>query len=237
MEISSRRIKEVIVSVFFAIIIFGIPNVLQAQDCTVNANIAETVCANDTIVLKGNSGGNIDGITTWSQISGPSVLINSPNDLQTTVTGYGGSDVVQVFEFCISAKCQDGVNIRDCVIFTVLPITIATNLGADQTVCPGSPAGVPLEANALGLNEVGIWGGSEAGISVNSPGDPNSTFNASGTSSGNANLTWTISNTNGCSSVSAPVTITNLGGITPVNAGPDIIASSKSIILLENIAI
>jgi hypothetical protein len=62
----------------------------NAQNCSVNAGISSVICKKDSMVLFGARSGLIGNgtVSTWYQISGPSVLINSPNSLVTSVSGY-----------------------------------------------------------------------------------------------------------------------------------------------------
>lgn len=107
---------------------------LQAQNCTVNANVHQTICSNETLVLQGSKGGLFqgDGTTTWTQIGGPSVNIVSPNSLETEVTGIVGGNV---YTFRINTTCLDGSVVFDDVTYTVKPVTIA-DAGPDQAMCP-----------------------------------------------------------------------------------------------------
>ena len=58
---------------------------LHAQNCSVNAGINTTICLKDTMVLNGTRSGLLGNgsVSVWSQISGSSVVINSPNSLIT----------------------------------------------------------------------------------------------------------------------------------------------------------
>jgi hypothetical protein len=80
-----------------------------------------------------------------------------------------------------------------------------------------------MAANAVGANENGAWtivGANNAGVTLGSTTSPTSSISLAATSAGTTTLRWTISNTNGCSSYD-DVVITNYGGVSPVNAGPD----------------
>jgi len=193
---------------------------VSAQNCTVNADVDQNICVNNTLTLTGSKAGLIAGPTSWSQVSGPTAVITSPELLVSTVTGISPGNI---YKFRLSTTCVDGSRIYDEVLITVRSISVA-NAGADLTVCPASPTGI-LTANAPGVNETGTWSGSGSGISVVSATSASSNINAAGTSAGTANLTWTITNSNGCSS-SDVVAITNQGGVSPVNAGSDKLASA-----------
>jgi len=72
---------------------------LQAQNCTVNAGIDQTICANQPMQLHGNSDGifEIGYITHWEQNSGPSVTIVDPTVPNTFVTGYVAGETYQFY--------------------------------------------------------------------------------------------------------------------------------------------
>ncbi|MGL3001701.1 PKD domain-containing protein, partial [Flavobacterium sp. RSSB_23] len=191
---------------------------LQAQNCTVNANVSQTICSNETLTLQGNDNG-LPGFTFlgWKQISGPSVSITTPLNLQTTVTGFTAGNT---YVFRLSALCTDKSTVSDDVTVVVRPITIA-NAGADVTHCPGNYS---LTANTQGVGENGEWsivGNNGAGIAISNVFSPNSSYSISGTSAGSTTLRWTITNiASGCNSYDE-VVITSPGGISPVTAGSD----------------
>jgi hypothetical protein len=201
---------------FFSLILVSF-NVLNAQNCTVNAGIPETICDNEAMQLNGNSDGLFTTTAVWSQVGGPSVSITDPNNLTSPVTGYTSG---QTYTFRISATCQDGVSVYDEVTIDVNPVTEA-NAGVDQQSCSGT-AVITLNGNAPGVNETGQWtiqsnGGGVGGLTAS---DPNSTLNLPATDAGNSTLRWSINHSNGCSSFD-DVVITNYGGVSPVSAGND----------------
>jgi len=204
-----------------ASICIGVFNTAISQNCTVNANVDQSICANQPIVLNGSASGLIQsGTILWTQVSGPAVIITSPTALSTNVTGFTGGNT---YIFRLNAKCNDGSNVFDQVSYTVRSITIS-NTGAAKLLCPGTPGGT-MTANFPGVGETGLWSGSGAGITLASTTNPITAINTSATSAGTAPFTWTITNINGCSS-SSTVSITNRGGVVPVSAGPDILASA-----------
>ncbi len=202
-------------TILFVLLISSANNLLKAQDCTVNAGIPETICDNEAMLLKGNSTGLFTVNASWSQVSGPSVSISNPSDLNSNVNGYVGGEA---YTFRISATCQDGVSVYDEVIITVNPISTAL-AGTDQESCPGT---LTLDANTVGTNETGLWTirSNGGGISVQTPASPISQITLPTTSGGVSTLRWTISNSNGCNSFDE-VNITNYGGVSPVYAGSD----------------
>lgn len=191
----------------------------KTQNCSVNANVDLSLCANETMLLIGQKAGLFEGsgTTTWSQVEGPSVIITNPNSLTTTVTGFTGGNT---YKFRLSTVCKDGSLTYDDVVYTVKPIT-QSNSGADMTFCPGNAVG-NMAANAVGLNETGSWSviGTNNGITLANNNSPTSSINVANNKSGATTLVWTINNTNGCLSKDT-VVIINRGGVSPVDAGAD----------------
>lgn len=218
-EIKSLKMKNIKHIILIMILIFSMHNISNAQNCSVNANIDFTLCANEPLLLIGQKAGLFygNGTTTWSQISGPTLNILSPNALTTAVTGHVGNTV---YKFRITTKCMDGTLTYDDVTYTVKPIT-QSNAGPDQVLCPGSPAGL-MAGNSVAVNETGSWlvTGSNNGVTVSNSLSPTSSFNLDATKSGITKMVWTINNTNGCLSRDT-MQITNRGGVNPVNAGID----------------
>ena len=134
-------------ALFFAFILFS--NSTYAQNCSVNAGINNTICANSPLILNGVVGGNIVS-HTWTQISGPSVVIQNPNAAITTVLGAVGGNT---YRFRLSGVCTIGTTFQDVTVI-VNPITIA-NAGTNIQGCPGTYA---LSANTpLNSGETGLW--------------------------------------------------------------------------------
>jgi gliding motility-associated-like protein len=192
----------------------------NAQNCTLNANIDQTICANEELLLDGSKGGTLKfpGTTTWSQLSGPQAIITSPNSLKTTITGLIGGNV---YTFRLSATCGDNAKVFDDVDYTVKIISVANagpNLGP---YCPGNGN---LAANSLLAGETGQWtivsSGNDAGIIIASPSSPTSGYTLPASGVGTTTLRWTVTNSNGCSSFDE-MTITNRGGLLTISAGPD----------------
>jgi gliding motility-associated-like protein len=192
----------------------------KAQNCTVNASIDQSICANQELLLIGTKGGTFKfpGTTTWSQIAGPSAIITSPNSLTTTVTGIIGGNV---YTFRLSATCGDNANVFDDVDVTVKIISAADagpNLGP---FCPGTGN---LAANPLLAGETGQWTivtpSNDSGIIISDPSTPTSGYTLPASGAGSSTLRWTVTNTNGCTSFDE-MTITNRGGLSTISAGPD----------------
>ncbi|MCR4030697.1 MULTISPECIES: PKD domain-containing protein [Flavobacterium] len=199
--------------VLFAVLFFN--ESTYAQDCSVNAGTNREICANQPLVLNGVVGGIIRSYK-WTQIAGPSVVIQNPTNAITPVLGAVGG---HTYTFRLSGVCNIGTAFQD-VSITVNPITIA-RAGTNIQGCPGTYA---LSANApLNPGETGLWvksGADNAGVTINNPSSPNATISLSSSAAGTTQLTWTISSTNNCSS-SSSITVTNYGGEVIANAGPD----------------
>jgi len=215
-------IKNLLQSSIFAFVIVlflmvSNPLSVMSQNCTVNANVDLTICAHDPMTLIGQKGGLGAAVTTWSQLSGPSVYIVSPHSLTTAVTGYTGG---HVYKFRISTTCDDGSLIYDDVTYTVKPVSNA-NAGSSFDLAPGTSLG-PLQGNSpnYGVGEVGHWTivGTNNGITIDSPTSPTSTITVSGASCGNTILQWGITNPSGCGTFDTLI-ISNCGGESPVLAG------------------
>ncbi|WP_417357249.1 PKD domain-containing protein, partial [Flavobacterium sp.] len=199
---------------------------LKAQNCTVNAGVLnETICENDVLLLSGNIPSPIIGPAEWSQVSGPSVIIVSPNSPNTEVTGYTGGNT---YVFRYSATCGDGIYTYQDKTVVVQPITTA-NAGTDIASCPNSSGSLVITGNVPeNSGEIGQWqivGNNGAGVVINFPNSPTSTITLPQNSCGTTTLRWTITGPEYapgqfCQS-SSDITVTNYGGQTPVYAGPD----------------
>ena len=201
----------------FVFLLFSIKK-LEAQNCSINAGTAASVCEGEIIKLFGSRSGLFQsGIyPKWSQVSGSATIINSPDSLATTVNAFSAGTYV----FRLSIKCLDGTTTEDLVTVTVLPLTIA-DAGKDTTLCPSQIFN--LYGNALGLNETGVWSivsTNFAGITILNPTSPTSGIKLEPNNAGSTTLRWTIRNANGCRSTD-DVVIRNTGGVSPINAGPD----------------
>jgi gliding motility-associated-like protein len=192
--------------------------VSHAQNCSVNAGVDFSICANSTLTLAGGKAGLFQGSgnINWTQVSGPSAVITDPSNLGTTVTSIVGGNN---YKFRLSATCADGSLTYNEVTVQVRMITVA-NAGPDQSVCPGNAA-TNLSAGALNTGETGAWTvqGTNNGITVVSSTSPTSAINVNQANSGNTTLRWTI--TNGTCTSYDDVVITNRGGQSAVTAGAD----------------
>ena len=212
--------------IYLLLFLFGSFYSASGQNCSVNAGINETICENDgSFSLSGSAAGLVQSGPVWSQISGPSVIIDDPNSPTSGLTGLLGGNV---YGFRLSADCTDGSTQFQDVEITVQPITIA-DAGADIESCPDSSGAISVTGNLpANPGETGFWsiaGANGAGVTINSPTSPTTTINLSATSAGVTSLVWTITGADyapgsNCESEDT-VLITNIGGQEPVNAGSD----------------
>ena len=192
----------------------------KAQNCTVNANVDASYCANQTIQLAGTASSAVAGYTptvAWTQVGGPSVVISNSTILNPTINGATPN---QTYTFRLTALCEDDESVFDEVKITVKPITIA-NAGADATYCPGTYSVTGNTPSNVG--ETVSWqiiGGNNAGVSFSATNITNPNITLATTSAGSTTLRYTINSPNGCSTFD-DVVITNRGGVPVVNAGPD----------------
>ncbi|MEN2401440.1 hypothetical protein GKZ90_0016740, partial [Flavobacterium sp. MC2016-06] len=213
------------------ILFFGSFISIKAQNCVVNAGVLnETICAIDAMTLVGNTPSPIIGTVSWTQISGPSVIITSPNSSTTTVTGYTGGNT---YVFRYSATCGDGIVTYQDKTVIVEPITIA-NAGTNIASCPNSSGSITVTGNQPeNSGETGHWeitGANNAGVVINFPTSATTTLTLPTTRCGVSTLTWVIEGPDyapgqNCSS-SSSITVTNYGGVIPVTAGSDITLSN-----------
>lgn len=177
-------------SLLFLFILILCSQIVNAQNCTTNAGLDQTICVTQPLVLTGTPG-NPQAATPaylWTKISGPSATITTPTATTTTVTGITPGNYV--FQF--SNKCIDNFFATNLVSVTVLPEPPSALAGDDVTIC--TPAAVPLSANAVSAPFTGTWTVSPTGGTFS----PNANAaNASYTPPAGSNiytLTWTISN-------------------------------------------
>ena len=117
---------------------------LHAQNCSVNAGVNETICAGDAFNLKGQTSGLVAGNSTWTQLTGPSVLIQDASDPETPVVGMSGGNT---YSFRLSADCQDNNSVFQDVTISVEPITIA-DAGTGLGSCPDNSGSLVVTGNS-----------------------------------------------------------------------------------------
>ncbi|KJD31058.1 hypothetical protein PK35_16355 [Tamlana nanhaiensis] len=210
---------------FVLLVLLFSANSLNAQSCTINAGIDQTICSNDLFQLNGNSPDTYAEGPTWAQIGGPSVVISDPTIDNPIITGFSGGNT---YVFQLSAVCPNGDTPSQTVTFTVEPITVA-DAGLDVASCPDSSGSLVINANVPGNpGEIGVWsvnGSNDAGVVINQPNSATSTITLPESSAGTTTLRWTITGpeyASGrfCESFDE-ITVTNYGGEAPVDAGGD----------------
>ena len=188
-------------------------NYAYGQNCSVNAGVTQTVCANGSLTLTGNYSGlfpSLGRITAWSQISGPQTTITSPASLVTSVTGLMAGTCV----YRLSSTCEDGSLIYNDVTVNITAAPTA-NAGADfSSLCVGTYS---FAAPALNSGETGTWSWvSGPTVSISNVNSPTSSFTTSNGSVGTCVYRWTLTK-NGCSS-SDDVNIPLLGAAKTITA-------------------
>ncbi len=188
----------------------------QAQNCSLNAGVPATFCPDSQIPLIGGTAGTfVPNSFYWTQVGGPSVIINDPTLPTSYVTGYMGGNS---YTFRAYLTCGDGSIVFQDVIYTVKAVTPAM-AGMDISACPGTYS---LSANNPGPGELGAWSvvGPNNGVTIVDPQDPNSSIILANGAGGVTTVRWTITNPSGCSTFDN-IMVTNCGGVSPVNAGPN----------------
>ena len=199
---------------------------VYGQNCSVNAGVLDlTICETQPLYLPGNNPAGIIGTVKWTQISGPSVVINNANTPNATVSGHVGG---HTYVFRYSATCADGVTSFQDKVVHVKGITVASTSG-NITSCPNNSGTLVISGNApLNPGERGFWeivGANNAGVAINYPNLPTSTITLPATSCGVSTLRWVIEGAEYAPGqrcrTSSEIKVTNYGGVTPVTAGPD----------------
>ncbi|WP_188407890.1 DUF11 domain-containing protein, partial [Hyunsoonleella pacifica] len=209
---------------FGVFMFFGV-NITEAQSCTVNAGVDRTICENETLQLNGNTPDTYAEGPTWRQIFGPAVVISDDSIDNPIITGHTGGNT---YTFELFAVCFNGSEPSQTVTITVEPITQA-DAGMNIESCPDSSGSLVLSANTpTNPGEVGVWefvGGNPAGVSFGDMMAPVTTISLPEGSAGVTTVRWVITGPEYapgrfCESFDE-ITITNYGGVDPVDAGPD----------------
>ncbi|MBK7425688.1 MAG: hypothetical protein IPI60_00930 [Saprospiraceae bacterium] len=214
-----RPTFPILFGIFYINILLSTTN-LNAQNCTVNAGIPRSFCANETVQLFGAVQGLPQmGTLLWTQVGGPSAIISNPNILNPTIIGaVGGS----IYTFRISSRCSDGSFVFNDVVYTILETPQAIASGGGPAACAGNS--YSITGNTPNPGETGLWSITPpgTGVSIDDVTNPNTFVTLSPGNGGIATLRWTVTNdiTN-CAAISNPITVTNCGGNSLVNAGPD----------------
>uniref|UniRef100_UPI000830CBCE DUF11 domain-containing protein n=1 Tax=Pseudotamlana agarivorans TaxID=481183 RepID=UPI000830CBCE len=221
---NSKRGTHAIKLTFLTFLLSLSATFTYAQSCTLNAGLDQTICAQDVMQLNGETPDTYVDTPVWTQISGPSVIISDPTIDDPIITGFTGGNS---YTFELSAFCFNGAHPRQTVTITVEPVTEA-DAGTDIASCPDSSGSLIISGNTPGSGEDGNWsivGNNSAGVVINQPNSPTSTITLPEGSAGTTTVRWTITGPQYqpgtfCESTSE-ISITNYGGVEPVDAGPD----------------
>ena len=197
---------------------------INAQTCPLNAgDLSYVICEGETFNFERGTQVISPDISTWAQISGPSVVIEDVNSVFSGVLGMVGGNT---YQFRYSANCNPNVQL---VSVEVKPITIAS-AGEDVAFCPDTMGNVVVTGNSpLNTGETGEWvitGTNDAGVTIDFPSSETTTLAMPATSCGTTTISWIITgpidSTTGfqCRSQS-DIVVTNYGGVQPVDAGFD----------------
>jgi gliding motility-associated-like protein len=111
----------------------------QLTNCAVNAGVSANWCFGQNIQLKGNIAGEIVPNTIqWTQVSGPSILINNANTLNALINKPPSGTYV----FKLTAQCSQGIA-EQTVTHLVYP-EVNTNAGPDITLNCYDFSAIPL---------------------------------------------------------------------------------------------
>ena len=200
---------------------------VQAQTCTINAgDLNFRICEGSPFNFTGQALTPPDQ-TTWTQIAGPSVIIDDVNDPTSAVFGMVGGNT---YRFSFSANCT---TLTQEVEVIVESLTEAS-AGGDIEFCPDSMGNISVTGNApLVAGETGRWeitsASNPAGVTIDFPNSTTTTLTMPATSCGTSTLSWIIEREYApglfCRSQS-DIQVTNYGGVQPVDAGFDQILSN-----------
>jgi hypothetical protein len=188
----------------------------------------QTLCYNAAITLTASlaaPGSLATMLTTtgstgiWSQTSGPAgVVINSPNNVSTTITGLISSSVY-VFRYAASNLC--GSQTSDVTI-TTTGVQGPSQADAGVNQCLGAGGTITLNA-AIPTIGTGIW----TKLNVANPGtittpNANSTTVTGVTPNAVYGYVWTVSGDLSCASSKDTVYISNVGPLSAAVARPNL---------------
>ena len=214
------NIKHLLITVLLTVGAFFTTNSAFSQTCSVNAGDQLLhYCVNGPVTIGvGGSAPASTASTLWTQLSGPSVVIDNPNSITTTLAGA----VSGTYKFRLSGTCVDTTpSATQDITVVVFDITTA-NAGPDIEGCPGTYS---LSANTLAAGETGMWqfvSGNASAASITNTTSPTSSVVFSPTSSGTATYQWIITNNNSNAPASGTTTCTSFDTVTFTNYGGEV---------------
>ncbi|OSY87293.1 hypothetical protein WH52_12610, partial [Tenacibaculum holothuriorum] len=221
--------KKKYLLILIALILYSVPNKLFGQtspNCSVNAGAATTYCEGEEIELNGSGNNRVNESTIqWTQVSGPPINFSDSTIYKPLIIGATGGNT---YVFRLTVTCNNGLPTSQDVSITVRNAPTAS-AGVDILGCPGNypisgtiPTGPPTFTGTWS-----IIGNNNAGVSITDPSSASTTINLGEGNAGQTTLEWRVSDgdSSTCDGVSR-ITVTNIGGVDPVEAGPDVTKSS-----------
>ena len=172
----------------FLLLLFGLMRWGYAQDCSISAGVAETIC--ESVVthnLSGSSSGIFSVAPSWTQIGGPVVTIDDPTNPTTQISGFTGGNT---YTFRWSGTCLDTTPVSEDVNITV-ESTVTSNAGVDQVLNQIAPVFLNAATPTFGTGTWGQVSGPTLASFANA-NDPNT--QVSGLTTGSYFFEWTVSN-------------------------------------------
>lgn len=150
---------KLIVFLFLITANCSFPLISLGQNCSVNAGIDESFCADGQMELQGNvSAINADYSTlAWSIVSQPvgaDVSIDNPNSLYSTISG---TTITGTYIFEITVQCTDLVYTTDQVTHTILDGPGTALVSSSMNAGCYTGGGINISGNAPGAGETVSW--------------------------------------------------------------------------------
>jgi len=187
---------------------YGNPSLVA--NCAVNAGVPASFCAEDGIVLEGNTSTiNIDlNSILWTILSvppGANITIDNPSSAYSETSGtYTPGD----YTFQIQATCADNDTPTQTVTHSINPLPTQANLPASQNEGCYNGTGISLSGNAPAAGESVLWkvAGGFGGVITNSTNqfaifEPEIPDNTCLQDEYLSRLSYTIINSDGCETV------------------------------------
>lgn len=197
---------------------------ITTPNCSINAGASATFCEGEEIKLSGSGNATVNTSTiSWSQVSGPVVGLSDPSIYEPIVMGATGGNT---YVFKLSVICANGLPTSQNVSITVSNAPL-TSAGTNIVGCPGD---YTLAATPVPMGYTGEWSvvsGNVNGVTFVDNTSNTTDINLPQNSEGDYVLEWRVTDGNiaTCDGVSR-ISVTNLGGVTPVTAGGDVTLSA-----------